>query len=104
MNKSTLTEAGIRTRYITPAILAAGWPLDAVREEFVYFTKGRIEVRGKLSVRKDAKRVDYLLMRNDGTNTPLAVVEAKDNKHGVGDGMQQAVEYAEGQPTKHIAH
>ncbi|QQS21842.1 DEAD/DEAH box helicase family protein [Candidatus Saccharibacteria bacterium] len=95
MNKSTLTEAEIRTRYITPAILAAGWPLDAVREEFVYFTKGRIEVRGKLSVRKDAKRVDYLLMRNDGTNTPLAVVEAKDNKHGVGDGMQQAVEYAE---------
>jgi type I restriction enzyme R subunit len=95
MDKKLLTETEIRTRFITPAIQHAGWPLETMREEFVYFTNGRIEVRGKISVRKDAKRVDYLLTKHDGTNTPLAVVEAKDNRHNVGDGMQQAIEYAE---------
>ena len=95
MDKKLLTETEIRTRYITPAIQIAGWPLDVMREEFFYFTNGRIEVRGKSSVRKEAKYVDYLLMRQDGTNTPLAVVEAKDNNHNVGDGMQQAIDYAE---------
>lgn len=95
MSKKTLTETEIRTRYITPAIQRAGWPVDTIREEFFYFTNGRIEVRGKTSIRKAAKYVDYLLMRQDGTNTPLAVVEAKDNNHNVGDGMQQAIDYAE---------
>lgn len=95
MDKKSLTETEIRTRYITPAITNAGWNINTVREEFYYFTKGRIEIRGKKSTRKDPKRVDYLLMRQDGTNTPLAVVEAKDNKHSVGDGMQQALNYAE---------
>lgn len=95
MDKKSLTETEIRTRYITPAITNAGWDINTVREEFFYFTKGRIEIRGKKSTRKDPKRVDYLLMRQDGTNTPLAVVEAKDNNHNVGDGMQQALNYAE---------
>lgn len=95
MDKKSLTEAEIRTRYITPAITNAGWDINTVREEFFYFTKGRIEIRGKKSTRKDPKRVDYLLMRQDGKNAPLAVVEAKDNKHNVGDGMQQALNYAE---------
>ncbi len=65
-----------------------------MREEFYYFTNGRIIVRGKTASRKKRKFVDYLLMRQDGTNTPLAVVEAKDNNHTVGDGMQQALDYA----------
>jgi type I restriction enzyme R subunit len=95
MDKKSLTETEIRTRYITPAITNVGWDLTTVREEFFYFTKGRIEIRGKKSTRKEPKRVDYLLMRQDGTNTPLAVVEAKDNNHLVGDGMQQALNYAE---------
>lgn len=95
MDKKLLTETEIRTRYITPAITNAGWDINTVREEFFYFTKGRIEIRGKKSTRKEPKRVDYLLMRQDGTNTPLAVVEAKDNNHNVGDGMQQALDYAE---------
>lgn len=95
MDKKSLTETEIRTRYITPAITNAGWDINTVREEFFYFTKGRIEIRGKKSARKDPKRVDYLLTRQDGTNTPLAVVEAKDNNHSVGDGMQQALNYAE---------
>lgn len=95
MDKKSLTETEIRTRYITPAIHRAGWPLEVVREEFFYFTQGKIEVRGKDSVRKKAKKVDYLLTRHDGTNVPLAIVEAKDNNHTVGDGMQQAIDYAE---------
>ena len=95
MDKKGLTETEIRTRYITPAIRNAGWPEEVLREEFYYFTKGRIIVKGKKSFRKDRKFVDYLLYRLDGTNTPLAVVEAKDNNHDEGDGMQQAIEYAE---------
>lgn len=95
MDKKSLTETEIRTRYITPAIASANWDINTIREEFFYFTKGRIEIRGKKSSRKDPKRVDYLLMRQDGTNVPLAIVEAKDNKHSVGDGMQQALNYAE---------
>lgn len=92
-DKKSLTEAEIRTRYITPAITGAGWQLPQVREEFFYFTKGRIVVQGKRATRKEAKKVDYLLYYE--LNLPLAVVEAKDNNHDVGDGMQQAVEYAE---------
>lgn len=95
MDKKSLTETEIRTRYITPAITNSGWDLSSVREEFFYFTAGRIEIKGKLAIRKKQKYVDYLLMRPDGTKTPLAVVEAKDNKHNVGDGMQQALDYAE---------
>lgn len=93
--KKDLTETEIRTRYITPALQNAGWPEDSLREEFYYFTQGRIVVRGTKSFRKDKKFVDYLLFRQDGTNTPLAIVEAKDNKHDEGVGMQQALEYAE---------
>jgi type I restriction enzyme R subunit len=93
-SKKNLTETEIRTRYITPALQNAGWPEDVLREEFYYFTQGRIIVRGKKSFRKDKKFVDYLLFRQDGTNIPLAIVEAKDNNYDAGDGMQQALEYA----------
>lgn len=92
-DKKSLTETEIRTRYITPAITAAGWELPQVREEYYYFTKGRIIVQGKKATRKEAKKVDYLLYYMP--NLPLAVVEAKDNKHDEGGGMQQAVEYGE---------
>lgn len=95
MDKKSLTETEIRSRYITPALVQAGWQVDSFREEFYYFTAGRIVVKGKKSFRKDRKFVDYLLHRPDGTNTPLAIVEAKDNNHDEGAGMQQALDYAE---------
>lgn len=95
IEKQRLTETEIRTRYITPAISLAGWPLDKTREEFFYFSAGRIQVVGKAGIRKQLKRVDYLLHYPHRDNLPLAVVEAKDNMHAVGDGMQQAIEYAE---------
>ena len=62
-----------------------------IREE-VSFTKGRIIVRGKLVTRGKAKRADYILYYKP--NIPIAIIEAKDNNHSVGDGMQQALDYA----------
>lgn len=96
MNKKVLTEADIRTKFITPAILGARgekWDvMTQVREE-IYFTKGRVIVRGKTVTRGEAKKADYLLYYKP--NIPIAVVEAKDNNSAVGAGMQQALEYAE---------
>lgn len=89
----SFSERDICTKYITPAIVNAGWDsLSQIREE-VTFTKGRIIVRGKLHTRGEQKRADYILYYK--SNIPLAVIEAKDNKHSVGDGMQQALNYAE---------
>ena len=96
MNKKELTEADIRTKFITPAIVGPNgdkWDvMTQVREE-IYFTKGRVMVRGKTVKRGKARKADYLLYYKP--NIPLAVVEAKDNNHSVGAGMQQALEYAE---------
>ncbi len=91
MNKKALTEQDIRTKYISPALDRAGWDLEQVREE-VTFTDGRIYVRGKLHTRGEKKRADYILYYKP--NIPIAVIEAKDNKHTVGAGMQQALGYA----------
>lgn len=92
MNKKDLSERDICTKFITPAVVQAGWDaMSQIREE-VSFTKGRIIVRGKLVTRGKAKRADYILYYKP--NIPIAIIEAKDNTHSVGDGMQQALEYA----------
>lgn len=93
MSKRQLSERDICSKYITPAITSAGWDLHTQIREEVGFTKGRIIVRGKLHTRGEQKRADYILYYK--SNIPLAVIEAKDNKHSVGDGMQQALNYAE---------
>ena len=93
MDKIKLSERDICSKFITPAITGAGWDLHTQIREEVSFTKGRIIVRGKLHTRGDQKRADYILYHK--SNIPLAVVEAKDNKHSVGAGMQQALNYAE---------
>lgn len=96
MDKKTLTETDIRTKFITPALVGltgSKWNVMAqLREEF-YFTKGRVIVRGKIVKRGEAKKADYLLYYKPGI--PIAVIEAKDNTHAVGAGIQQALEYAE---------
>jgi type I restriction enzyme R subunit len=93
MDKKQLTEQEIRTRYITPALIAGGWQHAQMREEYT-FTAGRIEVTGNYARRSaDRKRVDYLLYYTP--DVPLAVVEAKDNQHEPSAGMQQALEYAD---------
>src|ERR1700736_6510404 len=92
MNKKEPSERDICTKYISPAVRRAGWDEMTQMREEVGFTKGRIIVRGKLVTRGKAKRADYGLYHQ---NLPIAVIEAKDNNHAVGDGMQQALEYAE---------
>ncbi|TYL89089.1 DEAD/DEAH box helicase [Bradyrhizobium rifense] len=92
MDKRSLSERDICTKYITPALRDAGWDeILQIREE-VGFTKGRIIVRGKLVTRGKAKRADYILYYKP--NIPLALIEAKDNNHSVGDGIQQGLDYA----------
>ena len=96
MNKKSLTEADIRTKFITPALVGPNgdkWNVMTQIREEAYFTKGRVIVRGKTVKRGEAKKADYLLYYKP--NLPLAVIEGKDNNHAVGAGMQQALEYAE---------
>ena len=93
MNKIKLSERDICTKFITPAIQRAGWDLHSQIREEVSFTKGRIIVRGKLHTRGEQKRADYILYYK--SNIPIAVIEAKDNSHSVGSGMQQGLNYAE---------
>ncbi len=91
--KKQLSERDICTKYITPALESAGWDIATqIREEY-QLTKGRVIVRGKLYTRARHKRADYVLFYKP--NIPIAVIEAKDNTHSVGDGMQQALGYAE---------
>jgi len=92
MSKRDLSERDVCSKFITPAVLAAGWDLHAQIREEVSFTKGRIIVRGKLVTRGKVKRADYVLYYKP--NLPIAIIEAKDNACGVGDGMQQALDYA----------
>ena len=93
MNKKELSERDICTKYITPALEKAGWDIQLQVREEVSLTKGRIIVRGKLHTRGNNKRADYILYYKP--NIPIAIIEAKDNKHTVADGMQQALGYAE---------
>ena len=94
MGKEPLTEQEVRSRFILPAIQSAGWTLMQIREDYP-ITKGRIIARGGVCKRDDTsiKRADYILFYKP--HIPLAVVEAKDNSHFIGDGMQQALDYAE---------
>lgn len=93
MDKKSLSERDICTKFITPALRHAGWDEQLQIREEVSFTKGRIIVRGKLVSRGRAKRADYILYYKP--NIPLALIEAKDNTHSVGDGIQQGLEYAD---------
>ena len=93
MDKKSLSERDICTKFITPALRKAGWDeMTQIREE-VSFTKGQIIVRGKLVSRGKGKRADYILYYKP--NIPIAVIEAKDNTHAIGDGLQQGLSYAE---------
>jgi type I restriction enzyme R subunit len=93
LDKKSLSERDICSKFITPALKAAGWDDTTQIREEVSFTKGRIIVRGKLVSRGKAKRADYVLYYKP--NLPIALVEAKDNTHSVGDGLQQGIEYGE---------
>lgn len=92
MNKKSLSERDICSKYITPAIQNAGWNIQTQVLEEVSFTDGKIYVRGKMTARGERKRADYILYYQDN---PIAIIEAKDNKHSVRAGIQQALNYAQ---------
>lgn len=93
MRKHEMTEEDIKLQFITPAIEGAGWDRQRqIRMEY-NFTDGRVIVRGNVTARGRRKRTDYLLYYKP--NLPLAIVEAKDNRHSLGAGMQQGIEYAQ---------
>lgn len=90
--KKELSERDICTKFITPAMRKAGWNIQTQVREEVTFTKGRVQVRGKTVSRGESKRADYILYYR---SQQIAIIEAKDNRHSVGSGMQQALNYAE---------
>lgn len=92
-SKKDLTESDICTKFITPALERSGWDIQLqVLEEFA-FTHGKIYVKGKLTARGEQKRADYILFYKPGI--PIAIIEAKDNHHSIGAGMQQGLKYAQ---------
>lgn len=92
IDKKTLSERDICTKFITPALEAARWDkLTQILEE-VSFTDGKIYVKGKMTARGTRKRADYILYYKP--NIPIAIIEAKDNNHSVRSGIQQALDYA----------
>ncbi|GBO90532.1 EcoAI/FtnUII family type I restriction enzme subunit R [Marinobacter salsuginis] len=93
MDKKKLTERDICSKFINPALAKAGWNMHSQVREEVSFTAGRIIVRGRLHTRGKRRRADYVLSYKK--NMPIAIIEAKDNNHSLGDGMQQALAYSD---------
>ncbi len=92
MNKKSLSERDICTKFVTPALISAGWEIfSQIREDYP-LTPGRIIVRGRLHTRAKPKRADYVLFYK--SHIPLAVIEVKKNTLSAGSGMQQALTYA----------
>ena len=93
MDIHSLSEEDIKLRFITPAILSKGWAFEDISMEMqVKLTDGKINLKGNLVARSKPKYADYVLYYNRAT--PIAIVEAKDAKHSVSFGLQQAKEYA----------
>ena len=91
INKKELKEQEIRTMFISPALKDKGWEVPVNMREEYYFTDGRVLVVGSQHSVAEGKKADYLLYHK---GKPIAVVEAKDNKHAIGGGIQQAMDYA----------
>nr|WP_299079232.1 DEAD/DEAH box helicase family protein [uncultured Paraglaciecola sp.] len=92
MDKKKLSETDIITKFIMPAVKAAGWNVMTQIRQEVKLRDGKVIVRGQLGVRKTVKSADIVLYHKP--NMPLAIIEAKANKHEIGKGMQQGLDYA----------
>ncbi|EHU5005201.1 DEAD/DEAH box helicase family protein [Vibrio vulnificus] len=91
-SKSQLSEADIISKFILPAIKENGWDdMNQIRQE-VKLRDGKVVVRGQIAARKKVQSADIVLYHKP--SMPLAVVEAKANKHEIGKGMQQGLDYA----------
>jgi len=92
MDKKKLSETDIITKFIMPSIINAGWDdMTQIRQE-VKLRDGKVIVRGQIGMRKTVKSADIVLYHKP--SQPLAVIEAKANKHKVGKGIQQGLDYA----------
>ena len=91
--KNQMTEEDIKLNYITPALVSSGWQNKITMETKVQFTDGKVNIKGNIIARDTPKKADYILYIN--ANNPIAIVEAKDNKHSVSHGLQQAMTYAQ---------
>jgi type I restriction enzyme R subunit len=92
MNKRDLSEADIKAKYITPSILKSGWDEHTQLGREIYFTDGRIYVKGKMTRRGKRKFADYILFYKP--NVLVAIIEAKSNDKALKSGIQQAFGYA----------
>lgn len=92
MNKKDLSEADIKEKFIAPAVTKAGWDEQTQLGREIFFTDGRIYVKGKMTARGKRKFADYILFYKP--NVPIAIIEAKDNNHSVKAGIQQALGYS----------
>jgi len=90
--KKDLSERDICTKYIIPALQKAGWNIEKQIREEVYFTDGKIYIKGNKTKRGTRKRADYILYFKP--NIPVAIIEAKRNEKSIGFGIQQALDYA----------
>ncbi len=90
--KKQLSESDIKAKFITPALLKAGWDEQTQIRREVFFTDGRIFVKGNLTQRGKRKQADYILYYKP--NIPIAIIEAKNNKLSLNSGIQQALDYA----------
>lgn len=93
IDKKQMTEEDIKLNFITPALQSRGWQNKITMETRVKFTNGKINIKGNLISREQAKKADYILYIN--ANNPIAIIEAKDNNHSVSHGLQQAMTYAQ---------
>lgn len=91
IDKKQMTEEDIKLQFITPAVTAK-WSLGHITME-TKITDGKINLKGNFVCREKPKKADYVLYIN--ANNPIAIVEAKDNKHTVSYGLQQAMTYAQ---------
>ena len=91
--KNQMTEEDIKLNYITPALVSRGWQNKITMETKVQFTDGKVNIKGNIIARDPPKKAAYVLYIN--ANNPIAIVEAKDNKHTVSYGLQQAMIYAQ---------
>ena len=90
LHKSEMSEEDIKLQYITPAITSK-WDRGKITME-TQVTDGKINLKGNFVFREKPKRADYILYLN--ANNPIAIIEAKDNKHSISYGLQQAMTYA----------
>lgn len=88
-----MNEAETRAELIDPKLKACGWGVvegsKILREQYAKITDGKIQTGGS---RSKPMIADYILVYK---GIKLAVVEAKSNDLGVGEGVAQAKQYAE---------